>query len=423
MNKPIKLIATNAKANPQDKIITNLKPQIIYIPLKNKKGQNYKPIIKENDYVYKGDVVAITTNDNFPIHTSVSGYVVSCTEKTISTGEKVKCLVIENDFKEKYRTTTGAKRYINNYSKEDFINLLKESGIIGLSGSAFPTYQKYQTSKPKLLIINAVECEPYLSCDKTLIYHQAEYLLEGIDAILDIMHIPSAIIAVKENDYTSIEELNKYIGTYPNISITLIPNKYPCGWERELIKLTVNQTYNHSPAEIGIITNNISTIYAIYEMLKYNRPLTERIITLIGDNFTKPINVKVKIGTNLGEILTKIKQYKPKENSIIIAGGPMMGKNIQASELIITQDINGIIITSNYPSQPMTPCIKCGKCSEVCPASLIPNEIIKNINNPAKLKKLKPERCIECGLCSYICPAKIKIRDFVIKAKKEASHD
>ena len=125
----------------------------------------------------------------------------------------------------------------------------------------------------------------------------------------------------------------------------------------------------------------------------------------------------------MGEILPKIKEYHPKEDTIIIAGGPMMGTNIPTTDLIVTKDLNGLIITSNYHEKPMTPCIKCGKCSEVCPVSLIPNEVINSINNPSMLKKLKPNRCIECGLCSYICPAKIKIRDFVIKAKKEVKND
>ena len=422
MNKPVKLDVANLGPNPQDKIITNLKPQIIYIPLEDKSGLTYNHLVKEGDYVYKGDIIA-TSKDNFPIHASVSGYVVRGEVKTIATGQKVKCLVIENDFKEKYRTTTGSKRNLSNYRKEEFLELLKTSGIVGLSGSAFPTYQKYQTKNPKLLIVNAVECEPYLTCDKALIYHQVEYLLEGIDAILDIMQIPRAIIAISENDFISAEELNKYIGTYPNITVMSVPSKYPCGWERELVKLVVNQTYHQTPSELGIITNNISTIYAIYEMLKYHRPLTERIVSLIGDNFTKPINIKVKIGTNMGEILPKIKEYHPKEDTIIIAGGPMMGTNIPTTDLIVTKDLNGLIITSNYHEKPMTPCIKCGKCSEVCPVSLIPNEVINSINNPSMLKKLKPNRCIECGLCSYICPAKIKIRDFVIKAKKEVKND
>ena len=213
-----------------------------------------------------------------------------------------------------------------------------------------------------------------------------------------------------------INAFNKYIGTYPNISIKTVPDMYPAGWERNVVRNTLKKEYDKYPIEVGAIVSNVSTIYAIYEMLKYSRPLTERIITITGTGVNKPINVKVKIGAILSEIIENLDGYKELKNPLFIAGGPMMGNSVPTDELVVTKDLNCVLViddieTVNYP------CIKCGKCSTVCPVHLIPVSIMKNYNKANILKNLHPEKCIECGLCSYICPSKIEVREFVRIAK------
>ena len=244
----------------------------------------------------------------------------------------------------------------------------------------------------------------------------SEEILECIDSILEIMKIKKAYIVVKENSIEAIEKIKKYIGTYPNIELKLMPNMYPAGWERSIVEHILNKKYDKYPIEIGAIVSNVSTIYAIYEMLKYNRPLTERIITITGTGIKKPTNVKVKIGALLSEIIENIDGYKEIKNPLFIAGGPMMGTSLPTDELVVTKDLNCVLViddveTVNYP------CINCGKCASVCPANIIPVLIMKNYNDEKKLKDLKPEKCIECGLCSYVCPSKIEVREFVRIAK------
>ena len=261
-------INTNIKLKKE--IEEYIKPQIIYIPLENRNGVTYKSLVKEGDYVFKGDVVAVNEKINFPIHSSVSGYVISGAKKVLNNGKKIKCVVIENDFKEKYREKIGAKRKLNNYSKEEFIELLKNSGITGLGGSDFPTFMKYNTDNNiDYLLVNGVECEPYIGCDKAVMENYTEELLECIDALIEIMKIKKAHIVVKENNINSIEKLKKYIGTYPNILISTMPDMYPAGWEKNIVEKVLGKTYNTYPVEIGAIVSNVSTIYAIYEMLKY----------------------------------------------------------------------------------------------------------------------------------------------------------
>lgn len=410
-------IQVDSKIKTHKKIQEYIKPQIIYVPLENKNGVTYKHFVKEGDYVFKGDVVAINESIDFPLHSSVSGYAITGTKKIMNNGKKIKCIVVENDFKEKYREKIGSKRNLAKYTKEEFIELLKNSGITGLGGSDFPTFIKYNTDKKiEHLLINGVECEPYISCDKAVMETYTEELLECIDSILEIMNIKKAFIVVKENNIKSIERFKKYIGTYPNIKIKTMPDMYPAGWEKNIVEHVLGKKYDNYPVEIGAIVSNVSTIYAIYEMLKYNRPLTERIITITGTGIKKPTNVKVKIGALLSEIIENIEGYKEIKNPLFIAGGPMMGNSLPTDELVVTKDLNCVLViddieTTNYP------CINCGKCTNVCPVNILPVLIMKNYNNENKLKCLKPEKCIECGLCSYVCPSKIEVREFVRIAK------
>ena len=410
-------IKMDDKIKVKKEMLEFIKPQKIYIPLENKSGIKYKKLVNVGDYVFKGQVVAINESIDFPIHSSVSGYVVENESNELNTGKKVECIVIENDCKEKYKDKLGSIKEISNYSKEEFIELLKTSEITGLGGSDFPTFLKYNTdSKINYLLVNGVECEPYISCDKVVMSKYMEKILEAVDAILEIMKIKKAYIVVKSSNIESQKVINKYINTYPNIKLALMPDMYPAGWERNIVEVVLHKKYDKYPVEVGAIVSNVSTIYAIYEMLKYNTPLTERIITITGTGIRKPSNIKVKIGTKLSEIIENIEGYKDIKKPIFIAGGPMMGSSLPNDNLIVTKDLNCVLVIddielTNYP------CIKCGKCTNVCPVHLLPVMIMNNIGNEKKLKELMPQKCIECGLCSYICPSKIEVREYVRIAK------
>ena len=410
-------IKMDDKIKVKKEMLEFIKPQKIYIPLENKSGIKYKKLVNVGDYVFKGQVVAMNESIDFPIHSSVSGYVVENESNELNTGKKVECIAIENDFKEKYQEKLGSIKEISNYSKEEFIELLKTSEITGLGGSDFPTFLKYNTdSKINYLLVNGVECEPYISCDKVVMSKYMEKILEAVDAILEIMKIKKAYIVVKSSNIESQKVINKYINTYPNIKLALMPDMYPAGWERNVVEVVLHKKYDKYPIEVGAIVSNVSTIYAIYDMLKYNTPLTERIITITGTGIRKPSNIKVKIGTKLSEIIENIEGYKDIKKPIFIAGGPMMGSSLPNDNLIVTKDLNCVLVIddielTNYP------CIKCGKCTNVCPVHLLPVMIMNNIGNEKKLKELMPQKCIECGLCSYICPSKIEVREYVRIAK------
>lgn len=404
------------KINPSKKIIDDVKIQIIYVPLESKLGYIYKPKVKVGDYVCIDDVLGVNISSDLTINSSVSGTIVGIEKKYISNGKLVDCLVIENDFKEKYRNKLGKKKDITKYSKESFIYMLQNGGITGMGGSDYPTFIKYDIKeKINCLIVNGVECEIASSSDNAIMYNHPQEILECIDAIMEIMDIDKTYIAVNENNSQVIRKLLKYINTYPNIKIWGITDAYPSGWEKNIVYEVTGLTYNEKPNEVGVITDNVSTIYSIYELLKYGRPLTEKIVTITGEGIKKPGNYKVKIGTNFSELMLKTDGYSKVKDPLLIAGGYMMGKSIPSDELIITKDLNTILVIEDKETRSEA-CIKCGKCSEVCPVGIMPAMII---NNKDKSQKLNLDKCNNCGLCSYVCPAKIEVREILKSIKEE----
>lgn len=403
------------KISPSKKIIDDVKIQVIYIPLESKLGYVYKPKVKVGDYVCIDDTLGINVVTDFLLKSSVSGTVVGIQKKYISNGKLVDCLVIENDFKEKYRNKIGKKKDITKYSKESFIYMLQNAGITGMGGGDYPTFMKYDTdNKINYLIVNGVESEIGVSSDSAIMYNYPEEILECIDAIIEIMNIDKAYIAVNENNSIVIKRLLKYINTYPNIKIYPVMDAYPSGWERALVSEITGLTYDKNPSEIGVISDNVGTIHSIYQILKYNKPITEKIVTIAGEGIKKPANYKVKIGTNFNELMLKTDGYKEIKNPVLVAGGKMMGKSIPSDELIITKDLNAVLVLEDKEIKSES-CIKCGKCSEVCPVGIMPVMIIDNTKSS---KQLGIDKCIKCGLCSYVCPSKIEVRE-MLEAIKE----
>ncbi|MDD4283179.1 MAG: RnfABCDGE type electron transport complex subunit C [Bacilli bacterium] len=403
-----------------DKIIKYPKPKFVYIPLICQNDINITVLVKNGDYVYKGDIIARKRgNFKIPIHASVSGTVTSIIEKPYLNGKLVKCVVIKNDFKERMSSTIVPRKHINDYTKDEFIDKIRDCGIVGLGGGGFPTFAKYDTdAKINTLIVNAIECEPYITADYMLLQEKCEEILEVIDAVIEINDIPEAIIAISRANTKTKEVINTFIGTYLKIKLVEVPNLYPMGWERTLIKEIKGITYNKIPAEKGIIVNNVSTMFAIYEALKYDKPLIERVVTITGEMIKEPQNILIKTGTPINEIIESIGGYKRFKDIYFIAGGPMMGTSIETDEMISSSNLTSVLVIRNNSEQEAIECLRCGKCVDVCPAKLSPVLIINSLETPEKLKSLRPEKCVECGLCSYICPSKIKVRDFVIEGKK-----
>lgn len=404
----------------KSEMINFLNPNNVFIPLIIGTETNISVFVKKGDYVHKGNLLGKSQGKfSLPILASVSGTVIGFEEKYYLNGKKVKCIVIKNDFKELTLNKYPVVENINQIKKETFIELLKNNSIVGMGGANFPTYIKYSTEqKIKTLIVNAVECEPYITADYVLILEHAEEILECINAILKINGIDEAYIAIKKYNTKLINAFNKFIGTYPNIKIHETLNIYPMGWEKNVVESVLNRTYDKLPIEIGVIVNNVSTIYAIYESIKYNKPLTSRIVTLTGEGFEIAKNINVKIGTSVREVIEKNLKYKNNSELLFIAGGPMMGNSIPSDDIIVTPNLNCVLVIPKNKELESINCLRCGLCMKYCPAKLTPVLIKDNLNNSDKLKSYQVNRCIECGLCSFVCPSKINVRDYVRRAKE-----
>ena len=390
-------------------------PNEVYVPLINN-GVICECVTNEGRKIRKGTIIGIRKDIDFPILSPVSGTVVGIKDGLYLNNKDVSCVVIKNDKKEKL-VEKKLIEDITSYSKEGFIEVLKKCAVTGMGGSDFPTYIKYKNDV-EILIVNAVECEPYITSDLMLVKLKAEVILETIDAIMKINGIKKCFIAYKKHNKIISNSFMRYINKYENIYLAPVKDLYPMGWERNIIKSVLKLDYERFPSEIGVVVNNVSTIFAIYKALKFQRAITKRIVTISGENFSEPVNVLAKVGTDFSTIIRKIGNYVDKKNIRIISGGPMMGYALKNDSVIVTNNLNSVVVL--YPEEEeINECISCGKCINICPSNLCPVFIMKNEGNKDKLVKLHPEYCCECGLCSYICPSKIKVREYVREAKKE----
>ena len=357
------------------------------------------------DYVYKYQTIGHKERFNVPIISSVSGTVVDIKDGYIK---------IKNDLLEKTEKEI-INRDVSKIKKEEFLDIIEKAGIIGMGGAGFPTHMKYKTDKNiELLIVNAVECEPYITADYSIMNEKCNELLEGINNIIRINKINNAILAIKKTNVEVIKKFKEIIDKYPKIELRIVRDIYPMGWERTLIKEVTKKEYDILPIELGIVVNNISTIFAINNALKHDIPLVERIITITGENVKNPGNVMVKIGTSVNEILKFMGGIH--DDSVLISGGPMMGVEINKTEYIKPQ-MNCILVLPKPKEENIINCLRCGKCVSACPANLAP-VLIKECSNKEELIKLQVNKCISCGLCSYICPSRIDLRN-IVNEKKE----
>lgn len=395
-------------------------PEYVYIPLVEA-NTPCEALVKVGDTVKVGQVVA-TKPGRFPInlHASVSGEVVSVNQKMWHcSGKMVPTIQIKNDFQE---TKVESKPYdVDSLTKEEIIAIIKDSGIVGLGGASFPAYAKYLTDKKiDYVILNAVECEPYLTGDYKILNNHLDEVLRGLRYIMKAVACDRGVIAIKENKKALIEKIKLAIADQNDLSIFLLKDVYPAGWEKYIVQRVTKKDYHGLPADAGAIVNNVGTAQAICHAIENNQPLVDKIVTVTGEGIKNPQNVHVKIGTNLKEVIQAIGGYAADlGDAYFIAGGPMTGKAVAFDNLIVSRALTSVVVMPKDIREVNPECMGCGKCGEVCPVFLSPIIIKETLedNDNARLAKLRPQLCVECGLCSYICPSRIELTDAVVRAK------
>ncbi len=377
--------------------------------------------------VAKGDVVIagqkIGSGESFisaDIHASVSGKVKDIQSVILANGIETQAVIIETDYlpeNQKDFLRIDEDR-INNLTPQELLKIIKDSGIVGMGGAAFPAHVKFNIPKGKkaeYLVINGVECEPYLTADHRLMLEHAEDILKGISIISKIIKAEKVIIGIESNKMNAAHKLEKLIEE-KGLPFIVQPLKvrYPQGDEKQLLKAAIGKEVPSGglPIEIGAVVSNVGTAFAVFEAVTKNKPLIERVVTVTGDAINKPGNFRTAVGTPINVLIEAAGGFK-EEPVKMVAGGPMMGFAFFDLEAPVTKGTSGILAMTknNLDFSVETACISCGKCVTVCPMGLQPTRLFKFIDNNkfSDAMALNLMDCKECGCCSFSCPAKIPL--------------
>ncbi len=407
-------------------------PKQVSIPIAQHIGAPSKPLVAKGDKVKVGDKIAESTGFvSANIHSSVSGTVVKVDNILDSTGYKRPCVIIGvegDEWNESIDRSTGLKKEISLTDKE-IINKINESGIVGLGGATFPSHVKLSIPDDKkidVLIINGVECEPYLTSDHRLMIEKAEEMLVGIQILMKALGVNLALIGIENNKPDAIEHIKKLVKDYPGIEVHALKVQYPQGGEKQLIKALINREVPSGglPLDVGAVVHNVGTAFAVYEAVQKNKPLFERVVTLTGKSVKKPSNFMVRIGTPTSDLIEAAGGL-PEDTGKVINGGPMMGKALNSLDVPIVKGASGILIMPVELSQRKKEvnCIRCAKCVSVCAQGLEPY-LLNRLAQLEKNDKLETDGvmdCIECGSCAYICPAGLPLLDYIRLGKSRVS--
>ena len=403
-------------------------PEYVYMAVTNARCPQAEVYVKPGDYVKVSQRIGLRKGPFFtqPITSTVSGEVVGIVKKFHRSGKLVEFIQIKNDKKDDFDESVKERtpEEIAALTREDFVRITHDAGLVGLGGSSFPTYIKFQTKDPiDTICINAVECEPFLSADHRLVLEFPFRILRGITYAQQAFGAKRAVICIKKKYEDLYNTLTAAISRHPefNIEVKRVGNYYPQGWEIEMIKsaLGVKVPAGVLPAKLGIMVFNVSTIVGLYKAIRYNMAVVKRNFTLTGNGITTPQNFRVRVGTSLKELIEYSNGYKGDDNKIMILGGPMMGANLVRDDAIITRTCTSCIMLNEYKNVE-EPCVRCGSCVYSCPAELQPVQIMQAVKNKDKdaVAKLNIKACILCGMCSYTCTSKIHLTDYCRKAKR-----
>lgn len=399
-------------------------PKQAIIPMGQNLGAPSKPIVSRGDFVKVGQLIAeaggfISAN----IHAPVSGKVLKIDNVPDASGYKRPGIVINvegDEWDENIDRSKDIKEEIELDSKE-IIERIKEKGLVGMGGATFPTNVKLMPPPGKVaeyLLINGVECEPYLTSDHRLMLEKGKEILIGTSILMKALKVEKAIIGIENNKPDAINHMTELAKSYEGIEVQSLKVQYPQGGEKQLIKAVLNREVPSGklPIEVGCVVQNVGTAYAVYEAVQKNKPLIERVVTVTGKAVRKPSNFMVRIGTPVRELIDAAEGL-PESTGKIINGGPMMGKALTSLDVPVVKGSSGILLMQENESRrkPENSCIRCSKCTYVCPMGLEPFLLAK----AAKLGRFDLAEnelvmdCIECGSCQYTCPASIPLLDYL----------
>ena len=402
------------------KITALAAPKQVIIPLSQHIGAPAQAVVKKGDLVKVGTLLAkaggfVSAN----IHSSVSGKVNKIDNALDTSGYRRPAIYIDVEGDEESIDRSDALVKECNLSSKEIIDKIAAAGIVGMGGATFPAHVKLMPppgNKAEIVIVNAVECEPYLTADHSLMMEKGEQILVGLTILMKAANVNKAVIGIENNKPDAIAHMTKLAASYPGIEVMPLKVKYPQGGEKQLIDAVTSRQVKSGalPISVGAIVQNVGTVYAVYEAVQKSKPLFERVVTVTGKALANPSNFLVRIGTPIANLIEAAGGI-PEDTGKIIGGGPMMGKALISPEVPVGKGSSGVLLMKREESvrKPMHDCIRCAKCVDVCPMGLNPAFLMRS--TLYKRWDLAEEDhiqdCIECGSCSYTCPANRPLLD------------
>ncbi len=399
-------------------------PKMVAIPLAHYIGNPSEAIVKKGDLVKVGQMIGqangfVSAN----VHASVSGKVNKIDVQLDASGYKRPAVFIDVDGDEWLETIdrSPAVKRACNLTKEEIIKKVQDAGIVGLGGATFPAHVKLSPppgKKAEVLIINAVECEPYLTCDHQLMMEHGEEILIGVSILMKALEVEKAIIGIENNKPDAISHLKQLATTFKGITIEPLKVQYPQGGEKQLIDAVIRRQVpsGRIPVEVGAVVFNVGTTFAVYEAVQKNKPMFERVMTVTGKNAPNPSNYRVRLGTYLAHVVEQAGGV-PEGTGKIIGGGPMMGRSLMNLNIPMAKGSAGVLYMRDEESirKPVQNCIRCSKCVSVCPMGLEPYLLMAQSerNMWPEMETDRVMDCIECGSCSYTCPSNRPLLDYI----------
>jgi len=405
-------------------------PKKVVIPLSQHTGRPARPVVKVGDEVKTGQLIG--ESDGFislPIHSSLSGKVLDIRPWPHPLGQTLPSVIVESDGRDEWTSDSISHEDYFRLSPEEIREIIRNGGIAGLGGAAFPTHVKLtppENCEIDTVILNGCECEPYLTCDHKLMLEYPREILEGLKIIMQTLDADRGIVGVEANKPDVISLLEKEIRREPNIDLVVLKVKYPQGAEKHLIDAILKRRVPSGklPFDVGVVVDNVQTAFAIRQAVKRGIPLVERVITVTGSGIKQPQNLWVRLGTLFSDVVSQCGGLVGNPENII-AGGPMMGIAQYTLDVPLIKGTSGILILSEAETFPEGDCIRCGKCIDVCPVNLMPTMIAQNVKRKdwASVKRYSPFDCMECGSCAYVCPARIPLVQYIKWGKEELRKD
>ncbi|MDD4262723.1 MAG: electron transport complex subunit RsxC [Syntrophaceticus schinkii] len=403
-------------------------PHKVILPVRQHIGAPSVPIVNKGDNVKKGQVIAAAAEGavSSNVHATISGTVVDISEQPHPSFGECLAIIIESDGLDQWAEGIPTERHWQNLSNTEIIEMIKNAGIVGLGGAAFPTYIKLTPPEDNpidTLIINAAECEPYLTADHRIMLENAERIATGILIIKKMLAVDNVIIGVEDNKMDAVRVLTDALAEH-HVKVVAVPTRYPHGAEKMLITTLLKREIPSGklPMSVGVVVQNVGTALAICDAVRNGIPLIERVVTLSGGAIKEPKNLLLRIGTTFADAIEQCGGFKFPPAKLIM-GGPLMGVTQFTADVPVIKGTNGILAFSKQEIHdgPEASCIRCGQCIDICPMGLNPSMLSILAERSLVEEALSDYHlldCMECGCCAYMCPAKRKNVHYIRYAKK-----